>query len=342
VNLLRLPLPNPRQMGVLVLIALSVGVVTGRALHSATASGSPVVMAEAPPSKQPTTAPKASSATLAPPTGNVAPEPAAPPAPAPAPEPTPAPSEPAPEPSEPVDEAPANNEPTQPTDNQNDSQDDNTKPISGTVVLANPGAHGYVLATDAGDLIEVHAKKKLPDPRALLDADVVDLDNGTSREAKHTSEGSNETAKLRGTVTFVAADKLSYVVSARGASLLIHSAAGRPLPALLDLATVEVHFDDQDELVEDSLETTGKATGAIDLHGKVQGLDDQTKVLTLPADDLRALELDISVAIPADLDIDGLAADQVIAATATVGADGSYTLESWRRDDDARQANKPQ
>jgi hypothetical protein len=340
VNLLRLPVPNPRQMGVLVLLALSVGVVTGRALDTGTASGSPVVMAKAPPPKQDTAAPKTSTASLAPPTGNVAPEPAAD-TPAPAPAPAPAPSQPAAEPSAPANDEPTDIEPTQPTGNDNDNQDGNTKQVSGTVVLANAPAHGYVLATDDGDLIEVHAKKKLPDARALLDADVVDLDNGTVKEDKRTSEGSNETAKLRGTVTYVAADKLSYVVSARGASLLIHSAASRTLPALLDLATVEVHFNDDDQLVEDSLETEGKATGAIDLHGAVQALDDQTRVLTLPADDLRALELDVSVTIPADLDIDGLAAGQVIAATATVAADGSYTLESWRRDDDARRADKP-
>jgi hypothetical protein len=330
-------MPNPRQMGVLVLIALSVGVVTGRALDAGTASGSPVMMAQAPRQEQDAT-PKQSTASLAPPTGNVAPAPPADtPAPAPAPAPTPAPSEPAPEPSAPANDQPTNNQPNQPTDNQ----DENTKQISGTVVLANPEAHGYVLATDAGDLIEVHAKK-LPQPQALLDADVVDLDNGTVKEDRRTSQGSNGTAKLRGTVTYVAADKLSYVVSARGASLVIHSAAGRTLPAVLDLATVEVHFDEDRQLVEDSLTTEGKATGAIDLHGKVQAFDDQTKVLTLPADDLRALDLDVTVAIPADLDIDGLAADQVIAITATVGADGSYTLESWRRDDDARQADKPQ
>jgi hypothetical protein len=212
------------------------------------------------------------------------------------------------------------------------------------VVLANPDARSYTLATDQGDLIEVHVvkDKKLPELRALLDADVVDLDNGTEREAKRASQGSNGTAKLRGTVTYVAADKLAYVVSSKGASLLVHSAAGRPLPVVLDLATVDVHFDDDGHLVEDKLETTGKATGDVDLHGKLGALDDQAHTLTLPVDDLRGLELDLTVSIPDDLDVDGLAAGQVIAVTATVGTDGSYTLKSWRRDDDAKRADTPQ
>jgi hypothetical protein len=110
---------------------------------------------------------------------------------------------------------------------------------------------------------------------------------------------------------------------------------------VLDLATVDVRFDDDDKLVEDKLETSGKATGAVDLHGKVGALDDQARTLTLPADDLAESEQNLTIAIPPDLDVDGLAAGQVVAATATIAADGTYTLESWRRDDDAKRADTP-
>lgn len=341
-NLLRLPVPTPRQALVLVLVALSVGVVTGRALDAGTAAAdSALLLAKAPPHA--TSSPGASGATyadstLSAPAGNVAPEPPAP-APAPSTLAPPAPTIPAAEPSQPADHPPpadhhdSSDEPTRPTDDQ-------SVKLSGTVVQANPDARAYTLATADGDLIEVHARK-LPDVGALVEAHVVELANGTRKEVDRSEVGSDPTAKLKGTVTFVAPDQAGYVVSTRGTSLLVHSAPGRPLPALLDLATVQVSFADPPPgLTESSLQVDGRASGAVDMHGKIVSVDPQTRTLVLPADDLEQSGLDISLLVPAELDLSALEPGHVIAATVELNPDGSYRLTAADGDDDARAADR--
>lgn len=338
----RLPLPNPRQAAMLVLVALSVGIVGGRALQGVEPAPAQLALSTPPPRAAPEagtpSAPEEGSVALSAPAGNAAPEvlPALPAPPAPAP---PAPAAPAPvvEPPAPLEEepapAPAGDEaPPEEPPAQDEDEDDQAIEIEGTVVRVRPAAEGYVLASEQGDLIAVRAER-LPEPGAKLEARVTKLANGTTRELKRAATGSNASAKLRGTVTFAIPELAAYVVSARGVSLLVRSEAGREQPALLDLVTVAVRIEPDPalpdvpaRLVEESLTLDGEASGAVDLAGTVQAVDPVARVLALSADDLRESERDLFVSIPPELDLEPFEPGRALAATVEPQADGSYRL----------------
>ena len=226
-----------------VFVALSVGTIVGGALDESTLAageGQAVVLAdigggEAAAGRAST---DAGGGSLAPPAGDVPAPRSASPQDAPAPPPSPTP-DPEPVPEEPDPEEPARNKPQ-----KEEPRPEETTDVAGTVVHANPEAGSYVLASPKGDLIAVHARP-LPKLGANLTAKVTDLANGTKRELEETIQGSDAGAKLRGTVTFVVPEERAYVVSARGASILVRAAEGDgTLPALRDLVTVQVRFED--------------------------------------------------------------------------------------------------
>jgi hypothetical protein len=301
-----------------------------------------LLVAKAPPATS--QSPRGSAGTsgaskLAAPDGNVRLEPAPTPT-----DPTPAtatapasPASPPAQTTQPSAQPPADNPPAK---HHPHTKDAPTTKVTGAVVQVNPAAHGYAIATSQGDLLPVHTAH-LPKLGEVVETDVTELANGTRQEVRRTATGSDPSAKLRGTVTFVAADQPSYVVSALGTSLLVHSTVGRPLPALLDLVTVTVRFADPPaRLLEDSLSIDGHATGAVDLHGTIQSVDPQARTLVLGADDLRESGRDVSLLVPAELDLGTLELGHVIAATVQVEPDGSYRLTAAKPDDDAKAADR--
>jgi hypothetical protein len=72
----------------------------------------------------------------------------------------------------------------------------------------------------------------------------------------------------------------------------------------------------------------------------VESVDPATRVVVLPADDLDESGLDISLIASEDVDLERLAAGDVIAATAELEPDGTYGLTAVAADDDAKAANR--
>jgi len=115
--------------------------------------------------------------------------------------------------------------------------------LVGTVVRANPVARSYSVAS-SGPLIAVHSAK-LPPPGARISVPIKPLSNGTfAEDGKRERKGERKQASFSGTVTFADPASLTYTVSVRGASVLVHvdpAAASAPsVPALGALVTATV------------------------------------------------------------------------------------------------------
>jgi hypothetical protein len=264
-------------------------------------------------------------------------------------------------PSTPVETAPESSdsapvESTPGTDNSDTSSTDPT--VKGVVVHLVEPAHSYVIATDTGQLVPVHARK-LPDAGTKVETVVHQLANGTFLEKKVAKKGTASAAKLSGTVTYVDGTARVYTVSVRGASTLVHMPQQQPgppppsdqPPALNDLVTVDVTIapkpadpakpDDpqKTELDQSKIEKTGQASGPVDLEGTVQAIDTQQRTLTLAADDSRESAHDVVISVPATIDMTKLQKDDVLDVTATIAADGSYALTGASHDQDDKAAD---
>jgi hypothetical protein len=106
--------------------------------------------------------------------------------------------------------------------------------LTGTVVRANPVARSYAVAT-SGPLVVIHAAKQ-PQPGTRISVPIDSLSNGTFAEKeKRTKTGTRKQASFSGSVTFTDPVALTYTVSARGASVLVHvppEAGAQGLPPL--------------------------------------------------------------------------------------------------------------
>jgi hypothetical protein len=322
----RFPFPTPREAAAFVLVSLTVGVITGRAIDAdplaiASGAGDPVAQTAAADGDA-----AGGSPSLEAPPGNVA---------APASDSSGDSSdttaavddtaEPVPEPSEPA-ETPAED----PAPQAEKPKKKKGVAAGGTVVHVNPAAWSYALATDSGELLAVHAKE-LPDEGAHLTGRIEKLANGTYRELSSESEGIDGSARLEGTVTYASAEDRAYVVSAPGVSMVVHSAEGRPLPQPPALVSVQLSREETDERLpaswsESTLELKGVASGPVDLEGIVQALDPAARTLDLSADDTRQTGRDIRLALPPQADMALLRPGQVIAGSVEIGVDGSYRI----------------
>jgi hypothetical protein len=92
-------------------------------------------------------------------------------------------------------------------------------------------------------------------------------------------------------------------------------------------------------LSQTDVKTEGERTDTpVHLAGVVQAVDANARTLTIAADDLRASEADIVLAVPDQaIDLTKVAPDQSVDATVVIGADGSYTLTGLS-DDSTRAA----
>ncbi|MGI8511637.1 MAG: hypothetical protein ACR2NH_03315, partial [Solirubrobacteraceae bacterium] len=225
---------------------------------------------------------------------------------------------------------------------------DDTTLVTGAVAHLNKLSHSYALATSSGELIAVHADK-LPVPGQRLNASVRQLANGTFGQATVTLEGERQSVKFGGTVTFRDPARGPYTVSALGASVLVRGPAPAPgavtpapPPALGALVTTTVaivqgpdpapkaskHY----ELQQRGLELTGVATGPMDLEAVVEAVDLTARTVTLSADDTRESERKLVMRTDPKLGLEKLSPDKVVAASVTLGPDGSYTLVGFRND----------
>lgn len=280
-------------------------------------------------------------------------------------------AEPAFEPA-PLAEAPVEEEapPAEETVPEEFEEEAETQELKGTVVHANPAAGSYTMAIAGGELVSVHAAK-LPLPGERLTVEGSPLPNNTFAEEARETSGSAQQGSIRGVVTYVDPDPAdpAYTLSGRGSSILVHLPPS-PAPSLPELgayATVKAQIEKppasaepalpeapaesdpaatcapdptlkpapepKQILVQRSLEAEPEPATYFDLAGIVSAVCPETKQLLISADDLRASEDDLLLAVPDEIETGKLKAGESIVATATVEEDGTFTLSGLASDE---------
>ncbi len=259
-----------------------------------------------------------------------------------------APPEPAPLAPAPVEDEPAKAE-TEPAPAAKEApaEEDEETELKGVVVQANPAAGSYALAIEGGELVPIHARK-LPSPGTKLTVLARRLANGTFTEVEAPMRSGKATqATFRGVVTYADSDPATpaYTVSGRGSSLLVHvepdpTGAAPQLPAIGARVTVTATI--REGLRQHTIEVeAGAPSTYLDLTGIVQAVLLDTAQLLLSADDLDQSEADLTLAVPAAIELAAIEVGDSYLVTATVEADGSLALAGIASDEQVRGADDP-
>ncbi|MDX6616537.1 MAG: hypothetical protein QOD60_1628 [Solirubrobacterales bacterium] len=215
--------------------------------------------------------------------------------------------------------------------------------IAGTVVHVNPVAGSFAVAA-GGNLISVHSAT-LPAAGDQVSTQVTKLYNGTySRDADRTTTGTTKAATFTGAVSYRDETALTYVVSSRGSSVLVHApqSTAAQIPQIGAGVTVSVAIGDSAALTAPApvtpaplippppppCDTDGPATpstpalptaapltqtslnidlpsvNTLDLEGIVQAVCPATSELVLSADDTRESFSDMLLPVPVSSAID--------------------------------------
>jgi hypothetical protein len=226
------------------------------------------------------------------------------------------------------------------------SQPDDTA-VAGTVVHVDDVDHRYVLTTDQGLLIAVHATKQ-PAVAKVVHVKVKKLANGTFAQTSTPSVGADKRdVTLGGNVTYADPATHTYTVSVRGASLFVHGVQDAAPPSLGAMATVHATLKDVTdsdgkpgtEIDQQTVDSTGQATGSVDHEGALQAVDLTAETITLGADDVRESARDIVVKVPPAIDVSKLKAGDLLDATLTIAPDGSYALTGYSHDETQKAAD---
>lgn len=248
-------------------------------------------------------------------------------------------------PFEPEEEAPAEKTPVPPKEEKGEKDEEpEAEELAGTVVHVNSAAGSYTVAEVGGLMSAVHAGK-LPAAGTKIEVPIRALANGTLAEAgKRVRTKTTKAAELAGIVSFVNADPLApaYTVSNKGTSALVHitpdpSGALPELPALGAYVTVKAGIE-AGRLTQTQLSGGGAPFTHVELEGIVGAVEAETAHLLLSADDVRESGLDITLNVPADIDVTKLTLGDSVLAGAEIGADGSLTLTGLASDERAKGA----
>ncbi len=224
------------------------------------------------------------------------------------------------------------------------SEEPEAEELAGTVVHVNAAAGSYTIAEVGGLMSAVHAGK-LPATGAKIEVPIRALANGTLAEAgKRVKTKTTKAAELAGIVSFVNADPLApaYTVSNKGTSALVHvtpdpSGALPELPVLGAYVTVNAGIE-AGRLTQTQLSSGGAPFTHVELEGIVGAVETETAHLLLSADDIRESGLDLTLNVPADLDLTKLTVGTSVLVGADIVADGSLTLTGLASDERAKGA----
>ncbi|HLH66485.1 MAG TPA: hypothetical protein VKV27_12345 [Solirubrobacteraceae bacterium] len=216
--------------------------------------------------------------------------------------------------------------------------------VHGTVVHRNARAQSFVVADSAGHLYAIHARRR-PRPGTIVTVSVRRLRNGTyaARALRVGAYHRRARVRLRGVVSYIdrqngtftlSARGVSMVVAARGTSAIVHGPASfrtaaiatDALPAVGSVVTATGSVDDQGDLTDASVQTTGMDTGAVDIEGTVLAVDTAASTITVSSSDDDQASGSIVVNVPPTLDISLFSVGQEVELTVAVQPDGSYLL----------------
>jgi hypothetical protein len=152
---------------------------------------------------------------------------------------------------------------------------------------------------------------------------------------------------MRGTVTYVNAAGHTFVLSARGASLLVHSKATRRHgvrassdPGIHDGDVVTVDGDLSGDAVDaDSVQISGAQSSQISLEGTVQAVDTTGRTLSVSADDDEQSGAAVTVEVPASFDLGTYTVGEPVELVVSSNPDGTYTLQQSSDDSNASSAD---
>lgn len=241
---------------------------------------------------------------------------------------------------EPVDETPVEKTPAPlKEESSEESEEPGAEELSGTVVHVNKPAGSYTVAEVGGLMSAVHAGK-LPAAGTKVEVPIRALANGTLAEAgKRVKTKTTKVAELAGIVSFVNADPLApaYTVSNRGTSALVHvtpdpSGALPELPVPGAYVTVKAG-NEAGYLTQTQLDGGGAPFTHVELEGIIGAVEAEVAHLLISADDIRESGLDITLNVPAGIDITKLTVGDSFLATADIGTDGSLTLTGLASDE---------
>lgn len=218
--------------------------------------------------------------------------------------------------------------------------------LRGVVVHDNTRAHSFVLAGASGRLNAIHALH-LPPVGRIVNVVGRRLRNETWVAERVRPGHALRRVRIRGTVTYVNLHRGTFVVSARGTSLLVHERTSRRHDVRLgsdsgvhDGEVVTVDGDISGASVDaSSIQPAGEQSSGISLEGTVQTIDPVGRTLTVSADDDEASGAAIVVQVPSSFDLGAFTVSEPVELTVSRAADGSYTLVESSDDANASDAN---
>lgn len=217
---------------------------------------------------------------------------------------------------------------------EEEAEAEETTELKGAVVAVNAAAGSYALAVKGGELVPVHARE-LPTPGEKLTVTGARLANGSFGEEEKPVRGGKVTeVSFRGAVTFADPDPAdpAYTVSGRGASLFVHvppdpTGVVPALPVVGAYVTVTTAIEPDAKLVQRKLETEpGEPATYLDLAGIVKQVLSETAQLLLSADGSGESEKDLTLSVPAGIELAKLTVGDSYLATANVNPDGTLAL----------------
>jgi uncharacterized membrane protein YgcG len=224
--------------------------------------------------------------------------------------------------------------------------------VSGVVVDRNGHAHTFVIADQQGRLREVHSRVT-PALGRHVAVVVSALHNGTWIAKRLHVGSSARRARVRGTVTYESARRGVFVVSARGVSLLVHgrihhnrhaadlttflATSADQLPPVGSTVTVSTDVSGG-EVDATQVADQGQNVNGVDLEGTILAIDTTARTLSISADDSEQSTGSITVQVPASFDLSLFQVGGRVELIASLGPDGTYTLEQSSDDGSVAQA----
>lgn len=220
-----------------------------------------------------------------------------------------------------------------------------TRSVSGTVVHRNSRGHSFAVATHAGSLVSIHARRSAALGRHVK-VKARKLANGTFSALGVKVGGRAGHLRFHGTVTFVDRRNDVVVVSSNGVSLPVHRRSGNnavaadALPGVGDDVVVTGTLPaGQNEVEADDIQTTGANPGQMQIEGTVLAVDPVARTLSISADDEDQLGQSVTVVVPDSLDISLYTVGQEVELVVVKQADGSLLLQGSSEDGNANQAD---
>lgn len=220
--------------------------------------------------------------------------------------------------------------------------------LRGVVVHDNARAHSFVLAGPRGRLSAVHARH-LPAVGRVVTVAAKHLRNGTWAAQRVRVDRASAHVRLRGTVTYVNLRRGTFVVSSRGASLLVHARTTRRHDVRLtsdsgvqvgDVVTVDGDLAG-DSVDASSVQPVASQSSGISLEGSVQAIDSVGRTLAVSADDDDQSGAVVSVQVPSSFDLGAFAVGEPVELSVSLNQDGTYTLVQSSDDSSAGAADNP-